>query len=81
MLFYLTPVFYDRAACRTSFRWLLDLNPIGDDHRGLPRAAARHAGPGRRRGWPLLPWSRASALALAGLAAFRRCPPRFADYL
>jgi lipopolysaccharide transport system permease protein len=79
ILFYVTPVFYDRSRVPARFHWVLDLNPmttIIDAYRWLLLGTPS---PG---GFRLAAVAGASA-ALAGLGhrAFTRLAPRFADHL
>ena len=79
LLFYLTPVFYDAARVPERWEWLLRLNPMTTL---LEADRAVLLG----RDWPPA-WHLAVvtlvavAVAFAGLAAFRRAEPTFADAL
>jgi lipopolysaccharide transport system permease protein len=79
ILFYLTPVFYDRSRVPERFRWLLDLNPmttIVDAYRSLLLGTP---GPGVVRLAAVAAVS--VALLVLGQRVFARLAPRFADHL
>ncbi len=79
ILFYLTPVFYERSAVPERFRWVLDLNPLATIIEAYRSLLLDTPGPGA---------ARLAAVAAAGLALvalghhiFTRLAPRFADHL
>jgi lipopolysaccharide transport system permease protein len=79
ILFYLTPVFYDRSRVPERFRWILDLNPmtaIIDAYRSLLLGTP---GPGVVRLGAVAVAS--VALLVFGQRVFARLAPRFADHL
>jgi len=79
ILFYLTPVFYDRSRVPERFRWILDLNPmttIIDAYRSLLLGTP---GPGIVRLGVVTAVS--ISVLLLGQWVFARLAPRFADYV
>jgi lipopolysaccharide transport system permease protein len=79
VLFYLTPVFYERSRVPERFRWVLDLNPLTTIIEAYRSLLLGTPGPGAVR---LAAVTAASlALAVLGQLAFMRLAPRFADYL
>ncbi len=79
ILFYLTPVFYDRASVPDQFRFILDLNPMAILSEAYRHLLLGTPGPGPARLAVLAVV--AMALAAVGHRAFTRLSPRFADYL
>jgi lipopolysaccharide transport system permease protein len=79
MLFYLTPVFYDRTAVPDRFRWVLDANPVGTIIEAYRALLLGTPGPGVDRLAPLVAVS--AGLAMVGFAVFRRAQARFGDFL
>lgn len=79
ILFYLTPVFYERSVVPERFRWVLDLNPLATIIEAYRHLLLGMPGPGA---------ARLCAVAAAGLVlvalghrVFTRLAPRFADHL
>ena len=79
ILFYLTPVFYERARVPERFRWVIDLNPLStliEAYRALLLGAP---GPGAARLGAVAVAS--VVLMFVGHRVFVRLGPRFADHL
>jgi lipopolysaccharide transport system permease protein len=79
ILFYVTPVFYDRSRVPERYHWVLDLNPmttIIDAYRALLLGTPS---PGAARLAAVAALS--AALAVVGNRVFARLAPRFADHL
>jgi lipopolysaccharide transport system permease protein len=79
LLFYVTPVFYDRSIVPPDLRWVLDLNPLATLIDVTRAAVVGTPTPGALR----LAVVAAVALvaAAAGYAVFRRMEPRLVDEL
>jgi lipopolysaccharide transport system permease protein len=79
ILFYLTPVFYDRSRVPERFRWILDLNPMTTLIEAYRSLLLGTPGPGIVR-LAVVAAVSVSFLVL-GHRAFTRLAPRFADRL
>jgi lipopolysaccharide transport system permease protein len=79
ILFYLTPVFYDRELVPERFRWVFELNPLTTIIEAYRSLLLGTPGPGIGR---LGVVAAASVLLLVlGQRVFARLAPRFADHL
>lgn len=79
LLFYLTPVFYDRSAVPGSYEWLFDLNPMSTLIEGYRAVLLEQRLPDAG---PLAALALVSgAVAVAGLAVFQRLRGGFVDEL
>lgn len=79
ILFYLTPVFYERSQVPERFRWVLDLNPLTTIIEAYRSLLLGTPGPGAVRLGVVAAAS--VALLVVGQRVFARLAPRFADHL
>lgn len=79
LLFYMTPVFYSLARVPEEYRWVLELNPLGTLIESYRWALLGGDFPGALQFWGSVAAS--FALAVIGLAVFRRLRPGFVDEL
>jgi lipopolysaccharide transport system permease protein len=79
IVFYLTPVFYERGRVPERFRWVIDLNPMATIIDAFRSLLLDTPGPGAARLGAVAAAS--MALAVLGHRVFVRVAPRFADYL
>jgi lipopolysaccharide transport system permease protein len=79
LLFYVTPVFYGLRTVPDRFEWILQLNPMTTIVGAYRAVMVGEAGPSAALMAAVAGFS--VLIAVAGLLAFRRLEPRFADVL